>query len=75
MSSHTPEKLVYMANQIARNIGHEADPVGTLRQHIKDFWTPRMKDMIFALDGEGLDPIAREGIAQLAREYQAAHAG
>lgn len=66
------EKLIYMANQIARNIsGHdEAETAAAVAGHIHDFWDPRMKAMIFAhLDtgGKGLDPLARNAISQLAR--------
>ena len=63
------QKLIYMANQIARNMaGHdEAEAVAT---HIHDFWDPRMKAMIFAhleASGEGLDPVAHDALSQLAR--------
>ena len=74
MNSHTPEKLAYMANQIARNLALEPDAVGMVAQHIQDFWTPRMKHMAFALDGVGLDPVAREAVARLAGQYGAAAA-
>ena len=36
MSSHTPEKLAYMVNQIARNLALDPDPVGMVAQHIQD---------------------------------------
>ena len=45
------ERLVYMANQIARNfeaIGHDAAAAATA-DHIASFWDPRMKAQIFAL--------------------------
>ena len=64
------ERLVYMANQIAKNLatmGVEKAAVETA-DHIHAFWDPRMKSMIFArLDagGEGLDPIALEAIHML----------
>ncbi|WP_255530352.1 formate dehydrogenase subunit delta [Novosphingobium sp. NBM11] len=74
MSSHTPEKLAYMVNQIARNLALDPDPVGMVAQHIQDFWTPRMKHMAFALDGAELDPVAREALARLAGQYAAAAA-
>lgn len=67
------EKLIYMANQIARNVAAqgEAQAISAVAAHIRDFWDPRMKSMIFAhLDagGDGLDPIARTGLSQLARD-------
>jgi formate dehydrogenase subunit delta len=49
------ERLVYMANQIARNfeaIGHDAAATATA-DHIASFWDPRMKKQIFALIDSG----------------------
>ena len=65
MSSHTPEKLAYMANQIARNLAHEPDPAAAVARHIHDFWSPRMIAQALALGGSGLDPAAREALAHL----------
>lgn len=64
------EKLVYMANQIVRNIAPVADDtaVKALADHIAHFWDPRMKQMIFAYidaGGEGLLPPALEGLKLL----------
>ena len=64
------EKLVYMANQIAKNFattGHESAAASTA-DHIHKYWDPRMKRMIFErleAGGEGLDPLAHEAIAIL----------
>ena len=66
----SPNKLVYMANQIGtffRSQGDDAAVKGTA-EHIKKFWDPRMRDAIFAhLDagGAGLDPPVRQAIEQL----------
>lgn len=67
------EKLIYMANQIARNFAvmSEAEATSAVATHIHDFWDPRMKAMIFAhLDagGEGLDAVAHAALSQLARD-------
>lgn len=71
MSAHTAEKLVYMANQIARNVTHEPDPVAMIAEHIQAFWSARMKADIFAvLEGAALEPAARAALERLA-----AHAG
>lgn len=71
MSAHTTEKLVYMANQIARNVTHEPDPVAMIAEHIQAFWSARMKADIFAvLEGAALEPAARAALERLA-----AHAG
>ena len=69
------ERLVYMANQIAKNFAatsHEAAAAATA-DHIVQFWDPRMKSMIFqrlADGGEGMDPLAREAI-ELLRDHGA----
>jgi len=66
----SPDKLVYMANQIGtffRSQGGEAAIKGTA-EHIKKFWDPRMRDAIFAhvdAGGAGLDPPVRQAIEQL----------
>ena len=67
MSGVTETKLVYMANQIARNfvaIGHDRAVLATA-DHIESFWDPRMKAAIFANDTSGLTPVAAQAIAHL----------
>lgn len=64
------EKLVYMANQIAKNFAatRRSNPALATADHIGAYWDPRMKAMIFErLDagGEGLDPKAREALTIL----------
>lgn len=71
MSAHTTEKLVYMANQIARNVSHEPDPVAMIADHIHAFWSARMKADVFAV----LHEAAFEPTARAALERLAAHAG
>jgi len=67
----SPDKLVYMANQIGKfftSQGQEQAVAGTAN-HIKQFWDPRMRDAIFAhlqAGGAGLDPVARLAIERLA---------
>lgn len=66
----SPEKLVYMANQIGTffaSQGADAAVAGTA-EHIKKFWDPRMREAILLhLDrgGAGLDPAVRAAIGQL----------
>lgn len=61
------DKLVIMANQIARNMAIQGDAVaiaGTA-DHIAKFWDPRMRATIcehLRAGGAGLDPIARRAI-------------
>jgi formate dehydrogenase subunit delta len=66
----TPDKLVYMANQIGkffRSRGEEAG-VKSTAEHLKKFWDPRMRASILqhlANGGNGLDPIARQAVERL----------
>ena len=66
----SPDRLIYMANQIGRffrSQGH-ARAVPGIAEHIQKFWDPRMRKSIFAhLDsgGAGLDPAVREAIETL----------
>ncbi|MCX7284522.1 MAG: formate dehydrogenase subunit delta [Novosphingobium sp.] len=65
MSGQTAEKLAYMANQIARNLVHDAAPVASVADHIVTFWTPRMIDILVAQGRSGLDPVAADAITQI----------
>ena len=64
------ERLIYMANQIARNfeaLGHE-HAVAATADHIVSFWDPRMKARILeCLDeqSEALSDTAREAVGLL----------
>jgi formate dehydrogenase subunit delta len=66
----SPEKLVYMANQIGKffaSQGPEQAVAGTA-DHIKKFWDPRMrKAIILHLDGggTGLDPTVRDAVLRV----------
>lgn len=66
------ERLVYMANQIARFFAaqkHDAAVKG-VAEHIAKFWDPRMRQHIrthLAAGGAGLEPLAKEAIATLQR--------
>ena len=63
------ERLVYMANQIARNLATDADPVAATARHIQLYWDPRMKGLIFENGGEGLSPHAAAAISKLAESH------
>lgn len=69
----SPEKLVYMANQIATFFaaqGEEAAPAA-VAEHLHQFWDPRMRRAIVAFvadGGEGLDPVAAKAVGLLAAE-------
>lgn len=64
------ERLVYMANQIARNFeaqGHDC-AVAATADHIAHFWDPRMREQIFACmeaGGQGLGETAAAALQRL----------
>jgi len=64
MSAGSPEKLVYMANQIAGFfVGQPGEPAVRIADHLTAFWTPPMRQALVAyLDagGDGLTPEAAE---------------
>jgi formate dehydrogenase subunit delta len=47
----SPDKLVYMANQIARSLQSRTyeDAVAATADHISSFWEPRMRAQLFKL--------------------------
>lgn len=66
----SPDKLVYMANQIGKFFVHEGEEkaVASVADHIAKFWDPRMRTAIFAhleAGGAGLDPIPRVAVQVL----------
>jgi formate dehydrogenase subunit delta len=66
--SSTIETLRRMADDIARNfeaMAH-ADAALATADHIKAFWDPRMREMIYADDRSLLIPTARDAIDHLA---------
>jgi formate dehydrogenase subunit delta len=72
MSDANPdERLIYMANQIARNLLAEGEDkaVAATADHIQKFWDPRMRSRImavFASGGAGLDEITSKALQKLA---------
>ncbi|HTT78617.1 MAG TPA: formate dehydrogenase subunit delta [Stellaceae bacterium] len=66
----SPDKLVYMANQIGKFFAHQDDDkaVAAIADHLVKFWDPRMRHEIvahLANGGNGLDPAVREAVKQL----------
>ncbi len=47
----SPDKLIYMAKQIATFFGSQpgADQADRVAQHIRDFWEPRMREQFLAM--------------------------
>ena len=71
----SPEKLVYMANQIGRFFAHEGEAQASesIALHLRKFWDPRMRRAILAhLDsgGAGLDPSVRRAVEKLREPAQ-----
>jgi formate dehydrogenase subunit delta len=67
----TEDRLIYMANQIARNVAAlgEEEAVATTADHIRSFWDPAMKKRIHVLAAarpEALSPIAAAAIGRIA---------
>lgn len=65
-----PDKLVMMANQIAKffEAQGEARALPQITNHIELFWDPRMRRAIaahLAEGGNGLDPLAKQAIGRL----------
>ena len=64
------DKLVHMANQIARAfaVEGEAKAVVATAEHLRLFWDPRMRREILAhleAGGEGLDGVTRSALGLL----------
>lgn len=59
-SSGWDARLVRMANDIARNfaaLGHDHAATATA-DHITHFWNQRMKEKLFAIAGQGINPLS-----------------
>ena len=67
----SPDKLVYMANQIGRffhSQGEEEAVINGTAEHIRKFWDPRMLAAILEhvkAGGAGIDPLVRRALDQL----------
>lgn len=73
----SPDKLITMANQIARFMESKphAEGLAGLANHINDFWEPRMRRQLFELldaGGTGLRPLVVEAADQIRRPPAAA---
>jgi formate dehydrogenase subunit delta len=66
----SPDKLVYMANQIGRFFASQGEDkaVAAVADHLMKFWDPRMRKAILAHladGGAGLDPPVRKAVEHL----------
>jgi formate dehydrogenase subunit delta len=66
-SMSSVDRLVYMANQIARNMStmNDMDTAAAIADHIKSFWDPRMLAGIKTADPAQLLPIVRQALAMV----------
>jgi formate dehydrogenase subunit delta len=66
----SPEKLVYMANQIGKFFANQGEEkaVRAIADHISKYWEPRMRAAIIAhlkAGGGGLDPSVARAVGTL----------
>lgn len=66
----SPDKLVYMANQIGRFFAHQPEDqaVASTLDHLRRFWEPRMREAILAhidAGGGGLQPAVLKAVLAL----------
>ena len=66
----SPDKLIYMANQIATFFTSqpEAERVDRVAGHLKDFWDPRMLRQLYEIVDRktaGIDPLVLSAVSQL----------
>jgi formate dehydrogenase subunit delta len=66
----SPDKLVYMANQIVKFFAHQGEEkaIAAVADHLRKYWDPRMRvEIIRYLDsgGAGLDPVAAKAVSML----------
>ncbi len=71
----SPDKLVYMANQIGAFFAHLPDEaaIAAIARHIESFWEKRMLTQIFAhleTGGAGLHPRPAAALQTLAAKRQ-----
>jgi formate dehydrogenase subunit delta len=77
MSGQTLDRLVYMANQIAREFSNQQplQAADATWDHLWHFWDPRMRTMIvahLAAGGDGLSEVAKAAVAKLAGDAEPA---
>ena len=61
------KNLVYMANQIARNLRAQGEKpaITATAAHIREYWEPRMINALCTAGPDGLDPIARAALTRI----------
>jgi formate dehydrogenase subunit delta len=71
----SPDKLVYMANQIGKFFASQGEDraVAGIADHLRKYWDPRMRSTIidhFDRGGLGLEPLARQAVVILKEKHQ-----
>ena len=66
----SPDKLVYMANQIGKFFAHQGEDkaIAGITDHLQKFWDPRMRAAILeylADENDGLNPLVRRAVENL----------
>jgi formate dehydrogenase subunit delta len=72
-----PDKLVYMANQIATFFKSQPENEGVkgVANHISDFWEPRMRKQLFDMIAEGkgdFDPLVVQAVPMIRKVKETA---
>lgn len=72
----SPDKMVRMANQIATFFKTQpgADAAQRVRDHITDYWEPRMRQQLcdhVSAGGEGLDAVVVSAVRSLLSDVSA----
>jgi formate dehydrogenase subunit delta len=72
----SPDKHVYMANQIGRFFAHQPDEkaVANIADHLVKFWDPRMRAAILSYvndGGTGLEPRVLRAVLTLESDVKA----
>jgi formate dehydrogenase subunit delta len=69
VSAARPDRLIYMANQIARFFtAQPQDAAAATANHLRSFWAPEMRSELGAWvagGGDGLDPVALAAVRAL----------
>jgi formate dehydrogenase subunit delta len=66
----SPDRLIYMANQIGKFFVSQGPDraVAGIADHLEKFWDPRMRSAILAHlagGGQGLDPPVRQAVEKI----------
>lgn len=70
MNAGSTAQIVRMANQIAANLaarGHD-EAVRETAVHIRQFWDPRMRAALMAVDADELSQIAQDARRQISQD-------